>query len=318
MLVSYTLIFMSMVLFAGLAVDVGLLERSYLQLQGATQAAVMASSIALQRSGSAANITAAGKALASSNGFTDGSNGVVVTIANPPTSGTYSGNSMAVMATITKPVPPTFLGVLGLGKVTMRAQAVFETPSQLSLTSAFNVNAIYMDGHSIPSNGGFDADGYAYSANAMGGVRASNGLGPLLSWRGSVFYLGTPNSLNGVSNTTFSLPHGSYSQMLILASTGYGPALNANFVVTYSDGSTATIPLNMSDWCNPAFYSGETIVASLPYRDAEPPGYSTPVQFYGQVLVYGYSINLDNTKTLSTLKLPTVRNVVLLAMDLKQ
>jgi hypothetical protein len=192
MLVSYTLIFMSMVLFAGLAVDVGLLERNYIQLQGATQAAAMASSIALQRGGSAATITAAGKALASSNGFTDGSNGVVVTIANPPTSGIYSGNSMAVMATITKPVPPTFLGVLGLGNVTMKSQAVIEAPSQVSLTSAFNVIAIYTDGHSIPDTGGFDAYGYAFSANALGQVRESNNLGALQSWRGNIFYFDPP------------------------------------------------------------------------------------------------------------------------------
>jgi hypothetical protein len=75
----------------------------------------------------------------------------------------------------------------------------------------------------------------------------------------------------------------------------------------------------MSDWCNAQFYTGETVVSQQPYRDAEPWGASTPTQDYGyQTLTYGYSINLDSSKTLSTLKLPTVRNVVVFALDLKQ
>lgn len=45
--VNYSLIFVALTLLAGLAVDVGMLERSYLQLQ----AAAMGSSIALQQGG---------------------------------------------------------------------------------------------------------------------------------------------------------------------------------------------------------------------------------------------------------------------------
>jgi len=172
MIVNYTLIFTTLVLFAGLAVDAGMLERSYLQLQGGAQAAVMASSIALQRGGSAATITAAGKAVASMNGFVDGSNGVTVTIENPPSSGSYSGNAKALRAIIKEAKSTSFLGILGMGQVNMQAQSVVLTPTQFSLSSAYNVYAIYTDGHSIPSNGGFDADGYAFSANALGAVRA--------------------------------------------------------------------------------------------------------------------------------------------------
>jgi hypothetical protein len=211
------------------------------------------------------------------------------------------------------------LGVLGLGNVTMKAQAVFEAPSQVSLSSAYNVIAIYTDGHSIPSGGGFDTNGYAYSANALGQVRESNNLGALQSWRGNIFYFGLPNVLNAVSNTTIALPHGSYSQILMLAATAFGPVANATFVVTYSDSSTTSATYTMSDWCNAQFYTGETVVSQQPYRDGEPWGTSTPTQDYGhQSQSYGYSINLNSSKTLSTLTLPTVRNVVVLALDLKQ
>jgi hypothetical protein len=319
MLVNYSLIFVSLLLLAGLAVDAGMLERSYIQLQGGAQAAAMAGSIALQRGGSSSTITSAGQAVAGFNGFTNGSNGVAVTIQNPPASGTYANNSLAVLATVTKAVPTTFLGILGMGKINMKAQALQLAPTQFNLSSFYNVNAIYTDGTSIPSNGGFDTAGYAFSANTLGAVRASNNLGALLSWRLNLFTLGTPNTSNGVSNTTISLTHGSYSQILLLASTAYGPVSGASFVVTYTDGSTATSTFNMSDWCHFQAYNGETVVTQSPYRDAEPYGASTPIQDYSNnPCIYGYAINLDNTKTLSSLKLPAVRNVVVLALDLRQ
>jgi hypothetical protein len=119
------------------------------------------------------------------NGFADGVNGVAVTIANPPTSGTYANNSLAAMATVTAAVPTTFLGFLRMGKVNMKATAQQVAPTAVSLSSFYNVTAIYTDGHSIPYNGGFDNNGYGYSADALGQVRASNNLGALLSWRGN-------------------------------------------------------------------------------------------------------------------------------------
>ncbi len=318
MLVNYSLIFVALSLFAGIAVDAGMLERTYIQMQGAAQAAALASSIALQRGGSAATITSAGQAIAAYNGFTNGSNGVSVTIQNPPASGSYAGNTLALLATITKPVPPSFLGLLNMGKVNVKAQALVVAPTQVNLTSFYNVNAIYTDGHSIPHTGGFDTSGYAFSASELGQVRASNGLGALQSWRGNLFTFGPPNVVNGAANTTISLPQASYSQILIMASTAYGPFTNAAFVVTYTDSSTATTTFNMSDWCSEQFYADETIMSQQSYRNAEPAGQSTPGQSYNPTYVYGYSINLDSTKTLSSLKLPTVRNVVVLALDLKQ
>jgi hypothetical protein len=313
MMVNYCLIFVSLLLFAGLAVDAGMLERSYIQLQGGAQAAAMAGSIALQRGGSSSTITSAGQAVAGFNGFTNGSNGVTVTIQNPPAAGTYANNSLAVLATVTKTVPTTFLGILGMGKVNMKAQALQLAPTIVSLSSAANVIAIYKDSATIPSNGGFDGQGYAYSADALGQVRSSNNLGALQSWRGNIFYFGPPNVSNAVSNATINLPHASYSQILILAGAVNGPLSSEPFVVKYSDSSSTTATFDMSDWCSASFYSGETLVSQTPYRDQSPSGTQ-----YGTINVYGYSINLDSSKTVMTLKPPSTRQVVVLAIDLRQ
>jgi len=324
MLVNYTLIFMSLVLFAGMAVDAGLLERDYLLLQSATNAAATATSVSLQRSAgypptsgpTSASITTAilaGKAAATANGLTDGVNGVAVTITVTAIASSYSST---VAASITESVAPTFLGILGLGKINMKAQASTNEAVAVNLTSYYNVIGIYTDGHAIPSNGGFDAYGYAFSANLLGQVRASNGLGAMLSWRGQIFTFAAANAVNGVTQTTVSLPKArSYSQILILASAdwSYSPDVNGTFVVTYTDGSTATTTILMSDWCVPQYLAGETMVSAQAYREDDHSG--TLIQDPRENYIYGYSINVDNTKNLSSLRLPTVRQVVVFAID---
>jgi hypothetical protein len=312
MLVNYTLIFVTLILFAGLAVDAGLLEQNYLQLQTGAKAAAVGASVTLQRTGSSSSAINAGQAAATANGFTNGANGVAVTITITPISSSYSST---ISATITESIPPTFLGILGMGTVNMQAKASTNEAVPVNLTSYYNVIAIYTDGHAIPNGGGFDS-GYAFSANLLGLVRESNSLGAILSWRGQIFALAQANSANGVSQTTVQLPHARpYSQLLILAGTAwaYSSTFSGTFVVTYSDGSTATSNFNMSDWCVPEYYGGETMVSGQAYRDYDPSG--TPTQDPRQNYTYGYTINVDNTKTLSTLKLPTQRNVVVFAID---
>jgi hypothetical protein len=321
MLVNYSLIFMMLVLFAGLAVDVGMLERNYLVLQGGANAAVAASNISLQRAaggtptssasaGSIATAILAGKAAASANGFTDGVNGVAVTITITAIANSYS-SKLAV--TITESIAPGFMGILGLGKINMKAQAAKVEGVPVNLTSYYNIIGIYTDGHSIPSNGGFGGNGYAFSANLLGQVRESNGLGAILSWRGQIFSLAAANAANGVSQTTVNLPRSApYSQLLILASTawGYASSVNGVFVVTYTDSSTATSNFDMSDWCQPKYYAGETIVSSQAFRLS-----GTSQDYSHPNYIYGYSINVDKTRNLSTLKLPPISNVVVFAID---
>jgi hypothetical protein len=309
MLVNYTLIFVALVLFVGLAVDVGLMERNYLSLQAGANAAVAASTISMARTGSTSTATSAGKAAAAANGFSDGVNGVAVTIGITAIASSYSYN---VTATVTESIAPYFLGVLGSGKMSMSAQAASEVGVPVNLSSAYNVIGIYTDGSSIPSNGGFDQAGYAFSGNLLGQVRASNSKGAILSWRGQIFSLAAANASNGVTQATVTLPHArNYSQLLILASSSwaYGNQQFGTFVVTYSDGSTASTTFSMSDWCGPQYYAGETIVSSQAYREYN----GSPN--YAQNYIYGYSINVDNTKTLSTLQLPSQRNVVVFAID---
>ncbi len=113
--------------FVGMATDVGALFKDKRTIQTAADAAAVAGALSLNNG---AYVTAAKKASAA-NGFTDGSNGVIVTVNNPPTwsSSNYkgaanNGTQGYVEVTITKPESTIFLSLFGYPSVTVLARAV--------------------------------------------------------------------------------------------------------------------------------------------------------------------------------------------------
>ena len=87
-------------------------------------------------------------------------------------------------------------------------------------------------------------------------------------------------------------------------------------MVTYTDSSTLTQTIYMSDWYWPgATQPGEQVVLGMPYL-AAPPGYCPgwgcswasgflqPTNENTAIVIYGYSINLDPTKTVKSIALP--------------
>jgi Putative Flp pilus-assembly TadE/G-like len=109
-----------LIAFVALATDVGLLWTERRHMQTATDAAAIAAAIALRNGDS---ITPAADNVAGLEGFTDGSDGVTVTVNNPPSSGLYAGNSDYVEVIIAQPEPTYFLRVLGYTSVNVSARA---------------------------------------------------------------------------------------------------------------------------------------------------------------------------------------------------
>src|ERR1035438_10115745 len=81
--------------FLGLGIDVGYEEYVKTRMQTAADAAAVGGAQELRASGST-NLIAAAKGDAAANGFTDGANGVAITVNNPPATGYSTGNSSAV------------------------------------------------------------------------------------------------------------------------------------------------------------------------------------------------------------------------------
>jgi len=168
----------------------------------------------------------------------------------------------------------------------------------LGTNNAYGIGAV-----GTPVGGG-GIDGYD---NAY----ADNFLGTQLAWSGETFTLETAGPGSAVTNTTIPLPPGNYGSLMLLGTGLNGNQTAQDFVVTYSDGSTATYTQSLSDWFTPMGYSGEGLVLATAYRITSTGGMGT-----GPFNVYGYSFALDPTKTPVSLTLPPNPNVIVLAVDL--
>lgn len=122
-LINFFVFLSVLFLFSGLALDAGMLELRKLQLQHAADAASLGA--VYEKARGYSDWIAAGQADAAMNGFTNGLNGVTISIVTPPTSGTYSGNINAIQATVKQSYPTAFMGLVsGSGQATPGATSV--------------------------------------------------------------------------------------------------------------------------------------------------------------------------------------------------
>jgi Flp pilus assembly protein TadG len=108
----------------GLTFDAAYLYHLRRNAQMAADSGAKAGSIELQNGSSLDTITAQVKAEATTNGFTDSTNGVTVTVNKPPVGGGWAGNANAVQVIVKQAVPTSFMQVLGLANAQVVAESV--------------------------------------------------------------------------------------------------------------------------------------------------------------------------------------------------
>jgi hypothetical protein len=187
--------------------------------------------------------------------------------------------------------------------VSTASYTILPTPISVSLSSVDNLYGIVTLGAPVPGTG-IDGQNNAYEADLIGST---------VNWNGAVFSLGTPGTLNAVTSATIPLPAGNYSNISLLGTgvLGNQVAQGPNFVVTYTDQSTASFTQSFSDWFTPQSYTGETTVLTMPYRLSY-----NGAQDPGPVYLYGYTFPLDSTKIPQSITLPNNSDVAFLAVDL--
>jgi len=187
--------------------------------------------------------------------------------------------------------------------LTLTVGAATPGTSQVSLSSAFNLTAIYNNGSTF--SGGADGGGNAYSSSLLGSA---------LNWNGCLFTRGAANANDVVkcSHQSIALPSGNFSSLQILATAVGGTQTAQPFVVNYTDGTSNIFTQSLSDWTSPLNYPGETIVVPEAYRLTGSGGTDTVTR----ACLYGYSFGLNNTKTVKNIKLPNDSDVLVFAMTL--
>ena len=167
----------------------------------------------------------------------------------------------------------------------------------------YNVNAIYTNGTSF-STGGADGQGNALSATVMGAT---------ITWNGTTFTYGPSNALDAFNNVSIPLTAGSFSSLNMLAFAVNGSQPSQTFTIHYTNGTTSTVTQSISDWGASQGYSGETKVVTLPYTNTSTGGENT-----GGGFVYGYTLPVTSSLTVSSVTIPANSHVIVLAVQDQQ
>jgi len=184
---------------------------------------------------------------------------------------------------ISEPAPPWGLQALPpSGAVT-----------QVDLAAHFDNDGITSEFYM--GDGDFDGAGDTYPAAALpqtGGV-TGDGI-PFLFVNGVE---GTRNNVTAAGQT-IEVPAGAYARLHLLGASENGNT-NTTMTVTYADGSTAAVPLRLTDWkASPAY--DETEAVRAPQFHTRTGAKDVPVAIFHQ------AVALDPAKALASLTLPAM------------
>lgn len=160
--------------FAGLGIDIGYLRYEKRLQQTAADAAALGGAAELLYSGGYA---AAAQYDAASNGFTNGTNNVTVTVKSPPLSGPHAGCAVCVEVYVAQVQPTFFMRILGITNETVTARAVSAIGNSTGCfytlgTSGFGMNmtggTISAANCSIVDDAGLQISGGSIQASSIG------------------------------------------------------------------------------------------------------------------------------------------------------
>jgi hypothetical protein len=214
----------------------------------------------------------------------------------------YPPPTPIVTTTISWPTPAPIVYGTPLSATQLNATAMgLARPTPVVPTSQLQVISTSKDGSAF-NQPGFDNAGHAYSYNLL-----NNGQ---VNYAGITFTLGQPTVPNAITNgAIYNLTApGNYANVYLIGAAIAAQA-NVPFILTYSDASTTTVPVNMSAWTASAGNVGETAIATMAYANNQAGSNSS-----GTYYLYGYQLPSDPSKTLVSVTLPNTRNVVIMAL----
>jgi Flp pilus assembly protein TadG len=289
----------------GLGVDVGFWYQAKQHMQGASDAAAVSAASAYAANPSS-NITQQAITIASSYGFTNGSQGATLTLNHPPNSGSYSTNVNAFEVIIQQPQNQYFSAIWGMQNVIVSTRSVALADPGLACVLALDTSAITgisasgtpsvslnncslfsnSSGNSAISVGGA-ASVSALSAGAVGGISGtitttegqSTGDSPLADPFASVptpSFSGCTYTNSGNISSTVTLNPGVYCGGLKL--TGGDVTLQPGTYI-FDLSTCSTYPCISADAQSTLTGSGVTLVFTS--SGAYPPSNKTIVKFAG-------------------------------------
>jgi len=275
----------AVIAFAALAVDIGYMYATRRSMQTAADAAAIAAVNTLQSTDSS-NYEQAAATVATLNGFTNGQNGVSVSVGTP-TSGPYSGNSSYVQVNVSQAVPTFFLRVLGFNTLNVAVSAIAGTVSGTGCIYALDPSksgAISLTGNiGITASCGIIDDSSSTSAMSVSGNAtidtAYTGVAGNYSTSGNVTLTPTPtihiapamDPLGGIPAPTYT-SDSTYSQLSSTNSGSYSVSGNNQTVTVPAaiytggvsiTGNSAQVTFSAANYGNGITISGNVSSATF-------------------------------------------------------
>jgi predicted alpha-1,2-mannosidase len=156
------------------------------------------------------------------------------------------------------------------------------------------------------TEGNFDGGGWSYDAALLPPA------GPV-TFDGVTYAApdpaGTAANFVKAKGQSLLLPAGKHAALKVVATAHNGP-VTARLVVGYADGTSATVPITVADWCGTAA-AGSTTVLAMPHRIKAGQGVDGP-----PISLFGFSVPLDPAKEIRSVSLPDDGRVHLYAVTL--
>jgi hypothetical protein len=191
----------------GIGMDVGFLEYRQQAQQVATDAAAAGGAEALLHAGcpNQAAAISAGDADSANNGFMNNSNGVAITITNPPTNGPFASNPCAVFVTMTTQRVPTFFTRLfgyqtGATETTQAAAIVTQTGGGCIYLLSPTISSNFNGGNITAKECGALINDTANFSGSTVDVASIGYAGPTPSQNGATFTAGIPEPMLPVAD----------------------------------------------------------------------------------------------------------------------
>jgi beta-glucosidase len=255
--------------------------------------------------GSTETVRNATLALAVPNGWTAGAPDRIASVA--------PGKSVTATWQVTVPADAeagaaTLTASASYAHATVTGTATVQVPYP-TLAAATNNTAISDDAD--PAGGNFDGGGYSYSAQALASVGLTPGAkvthdGLTFEWPNVP--AATPDNVV-TSGQTIALS-GQGGQLAFLGAGAFGTQ-TGQVTVTYTDGTTSTGTITMSDWYSNAAVTGDEVVATTPHWNI--PAGST-LDPNHKVSVYYSAVPLSAGKTVAAVTLPNNTNLHVFAL----
>jgi beta-glucosidase len=164
--------------------------------------------------------------------------------------------------------------------------------------------------NSNPSAGNFDGSGYSYSAQNLAAAGVVPGGTMKVGTATATFPSQAPGTPDAVSASGQVVEVGGSGTALVITGAAHNGSGLGYLTATFTDGTTAMIPVNFSDWYSNAGTGLSSIVATSQWN--QPPSGGIGPHDVG---LYGEVYPIPAGKTLASVTLPSVGNMVLFSVS---